>query len=170
MTPHKIFYDYRIPSIAFYDSMITMLTSSAIDEYMIMKRYHVISIAVLTGLIMGLSFGAKADTGREAVNSTGATATAKTSSYVCGNSGLSVDVVTDFTPRMVSGHIAYKVLFSVRNEKGRVVFGDDEELDINGGWMNASRGGYGVYWSAPGTLKVVKVKNDGGFTDYLTCS
>lgn len=37
-----------------------MLTSSAIDEYMIMKRYHVISISLLAGLIMGLSFGAKA--------------------------------------------------------------------------------------------------------------
>lgn len=32
-----------------------MLTSSAIDEHMIMKRYHVISISLLAGLIMGLS-------------------------------------------------------------------------------------------------------------------
>ncbi|EKC8064594.1 hypothetical protein OQC17_004604 [Salmonella enterica] len=135
MTPHKIFYDYRILSIAFYDSVITMLTSSAIDEYMIMKRYHVIGLAILAGFVAGLAVPAHAD---EVMYKSG--------SYQCGNTDMTAQIKIDKHTQLINGYITHKAIFSVVDFNGKPYQSGFEFLDVSGQWaLTANSKYYAVF-------------------------
>lgn len=74
-----------------------------------MKRYHVISIAVLAGLIMGLSFGAKAD-----------------SSITCVKDGQPANSVDGAIFAMQSGYLHETTVTAKGVEAGPVYFRSSE--------------------------------------------
>ncbi|EBA3920949.1 hypothetical protein EE88_21710 [Salmonella enterica] len=99
-----------------------------------MKRYHVISISVLIGLIVGLSVSKAAEA------HTVENITAKSGSYICGNTGLTAHIEIEPAPQMVLGHIAHKAFVSVVDEAGKAVIHGAEYLDVSGNQAYTNKG------------------------------
>ncbi|EDR9150326.1 hypothetical protein BSY48_004434 [Salmonella enterica subsp. enterica serovar Agbeni] len=100
-----------------------------------MKRYHVISIAILSGLIMGLSFGAKA-------NPIPANA-----EYICGNTGITATIETNANAELQAGRIVHQSFLSLTDEASNVIYSGSVNL------TSLKDGPYGiVYGSDTGTF------------------
>lgn len=93
----------------------------------LMKRITVISLSVLIGFVAGLAVPAHAEF--KAADASG--------EYICGNTGLTVQIQISEKPELFAGHIAHKTLVSAQDEAGNVLFSGKEYIDLNNGGGNA---------------------------------